>query len=155
MWRRPGGGLTVDGEYQRRSPLTWLKNAGGVPLDINAGIADGHQGSVPISHSLYAFNAVATETARIPESEIAELMAKPEVPAALKQSIDDPLYVTNSALYRRTSNNVRVTLFRGGHQIIPAAALGWLAKQRKGQAVDFATGTGDPSLKIGAVESGK
>lgn len=150
----PGRSLTVDREYGCRSPLMWLKNAGRPPLDINAGLADGHNGSVPVIHSLRAFNAVAADVDRIPESEIAELAAVPELPARLKQPIDDPLYVTNPALYRRTSKSARVTLFDGGHQIIHAAALGWLEKQRKGQAADFSIGTDIARFPIRAVESG-
>jgi dipeptidyl aminopeptidase/acylaminoacyl peptidase len=52
----PDANAGVDLEYKRRSPVTYLHNAVNLPLDINAGITDGHTGSVPVSHSLRAFN---------------------------------------------------------------------------------------------------
>ena len=61
----PGASKEVDREYHARSPLSYLEHAQGLPLDINAGIRDGHDGSVPISHSLRAFNAVAATEDRI------------------------------------------------------------------------------------------
>lgn len=45
----PGTSAEVDEEYRKRSPLTYLKNAGSVPLCLNHGIHDGHAGSVPAS----------------------------------------------------------------------------------------------------------
>ena len=72
----PGSNATVDLEYRRRSPLTWLAAAKRVPLDINAGIRDGHDGSVPISHTLHAFNAIAEERLRVSEAYIAHMTAK-------------------------------------------------------------------------------
>ena len=48
-------------EYRIRSPLGRLSSAAvaGVPIDLNAGIRDGHVGSVPIGHTLRAFDALA------------------------------------------------------------------------------------------------
>jgi len=40
----PGESVAIDQEYSIRSPLTHLKKAKGVNLDINAGIHDGHEG---------------------------------------------------------------------------------------------------------------
>ena len=54
----PGESDSVDAEYYNRSPRHFLKNAR-MPIDINAGIYDGHTGSVPVSHSLKAFNEFA------------------------------------------------------------------------------------------------
>jgi dipeptidyl aminopeptidase/acylaminoacyl peptidase len=67
----PGASAEVDFQYKARSPITHLANAT-APLDINAGINDGHTGSVPISHSLNAFNStLAFQAAVASRSSIA------------------------------------------------------------------------------------
>ena len=48
QWRRDGVRL-----------YTICHWAAGLPISIEAGIQDGHKGSVPVSHSLRAFNALA------------------------------------------------------------------------------------------------
>jgi len=123
----PGLSSEVDAEYKARSPLTWLKPGQGVALDINAGINDGHTGSVPISHSLNAFNAVSEEKDRLSQEQIDYFVAKAEVPSELGIEINDPGYGKHTPLFRRTSGRARITIFKGGHQIIYPPALNWLA----------------------------
>ena len=127
---------TTIAEVSHRSPLTWLENASGVPLDLNHGITDGRGGSVPFTHSLRAFNAVVPESARIPERVIAAWYADP---ATLPRdpAFADPLYGANPPLFRKTQGNTRVTIFEGGHEILHEAALNWLAAQRKGQPANW------------------
>jgi hypothetical protein len=127
----PGASATVDLQYQRRSPLTHLHNAVNLPLDINAGIRDGHTGSVPISHSLRAFNIVASETNHISEEEIKYFVEKAQVPPHLRKNLVDPAYGAKKPLFRKTSGNTRITIFDGGHEIVYEAALTWLAKQQE------------------------
>ncbi|MDD2709175.1 MAG: prolyl oligopeptidase family serine peptidase [Verrucomicrobiae bacterium] len=129
----PGSGAAVDEEYRKRSPSTWLDQAKSVPLDINTGIADGHKGSVPVSHSLKAFNVLAATDGRIAETDIAAICAAPQMPPGLLPTPDDPLYRRGKALYRKISGQTRVTVFEGGHAILAEAALAWLEKQRRGQ----------------------
>lgn len=151
----PDATETTMAECSHRSPLTWLENAAGVPLDLNAGIDDGRSGSVPFSHSLRAFNAVVPEAERIAETDVAAWYADP---ATLPRdaALSDELYGTNPPIYRKTHGNTRVTIFQGGHEIIHEAALNWLAAQRKGRPADW-----NPpkvaSLRSGAAEreSGK
>lgn len=122
-------------ECAKRSPLTYLKNAGAVNLDINAGVKDGHAGSVPFTHSLRAFNAVALEKDKIEETDIEQFYREMKAPPCLAGEIvaaTDSLYGRQKPLFRKVSQNVRVTIFDGGHEIIPLAALNWLAQQRKG-----------------------
>lgn len=99
----PGESPAVDKEYRNRSPLTWLGNAKGVKLHINAGIYDGHKGSVPISHSLLAFNEVAHHKDRISPDDIRFFVEKAQVPPHLKKPITDSLYGENPPLFRRQS----------------------------------------------------
>jgi len=123
----------VDLEYEKRSPVTYLKKAVGVRLDINAGIRDGHHsGGVPVSHSLRAFNLVAEAKDRISEEDISFFVENAQVPPHLKQEFTDPAYGEKKPLFRRSSNSARITIFDGGHEIIFDAALKWLSKQRKG-----------------------
>ena len=132
----PGGGLpgaspTVDAEYRTRSPLTYLHPGIRTPLDINAGILDGHTGSVPISHTLAAFNAVAAPQDRISEAHITCFVDRAAVPPGLRDDFADPSYGEKWVLFRRQSNHARVTIFDGGHEIIYEAALSWLADKEK------------------------
>lgn len=56
----PPGELDVrDQDYVDRSPVSVLHRVGDLPLDIMAGVHDGHTGSVPVAHSLNAFNVIA------------------------------------------------------------------------------------------------
>lgn len=151
----PGTSPEIDQQYKHRSPITWLANAKTVSLDINAGITDGHNGSVPVSHSLRAFNAVAAAADRISDAEIAALAAQPKIPDSLRQTIDDPMFRSNPVLFRRASGNVRVTLFQGGHQILPDAALAWLARQKKGAAADWSLIQLQAGPAAKAADSGK
>jgi len=127
----PGTDPPTDLQYAKRSPATYLRNARGVPLDINAGILDGHTGSVPISHSLVAFNLVAEEADRISPEDIRHFVEKAETPPHLRATFSDPDY-GRAILFRRSSGNARITIFDGGHEILYNAALGWLARQAKG-----------------------
>ena len=127
----PGTNLAVNFEYKSRSPITYLNSKLNLPLDINAGIRDGHTGSVPVSHSLKAFNLVASKNDRISEKDILYFVEKAEVPPHLKKSVSDASYGDKPELFRKTSANARVTIFDGSHEIIYEAALSWLAKQKK------------------------
>ena len=129
---KPMAGSEAAAEAMKRSPVTYLAHAKGVALDINAGINDGHSGSVPISHSLEAFNLLAAAKDRLGEDLISEFVKTAKVPAALKgQAPVDAAYGKKAVLFRRQSGAARVTIFQGGHEIIPAAALHWLAKQQR------------------------
>ena len=123
----PGASPAVDAQYRARSPLTHLHPNISTPIDINAGILDGHTGSVPISHTLRAFNAVAAPQDRIDDADIAFFVEQAAVPPGLQSEWLDPLYGDKRVLFRRASSNARVTIFDGGHEIIYEAALSWLA----------------------------
>jgi pimeloyl-ACP methyl ester carboxylesterase len=127
----PGESDPVDRQYKTRSPITYLRNAVGLPLDINAGIRDGHTGSVPISHALNAFNIVAAKNDRIAQADIEYFTNQAQVPPHLKMQLTDPAYGPKTPLFRRQSGNARITIFDGGHEIIFNAALTWLSNQKK------------------------
>ena len=122
----PGESRKVDFEYRKRSPKTYMKRARGVWLHINAGIRDGREGSVPISHSLLAFNAVAKGKDRLRKDEIDYFVEEAEVPSSLIRNISDPSYGDKQPLFRRTSGLATVTIFDGAHELIAPAAIAWI-----------------------------
>jgi hypothetical protein len=127
----PGTNKIIDQEFRLRSPLTYLNKSLSVPIDINAGIHDGHTGSVPIQHSLEAFNALADEADKISESDIQFFVENAAVPLHLQTNIEDRTFEEKKPLFRRQSRSARVTIFKGGHEIVFRAALDWLSRQQK------------------------
>jgi pimeloyl-ACP methyl ester carboxylesterase len=149
----PGDSPAVDEQYRRRSASTWFQAAAGIPMDLNTGIFDGHKASVPVSHSLRAFNTLARPVDRFSEEQVRELTATPAVPQGLRFDGEDPLYGNLKVLLRRVSGQARITVFEGGHQSIVEAGLAWLEQQVKGQpAVWKIEGAASRS---GAAEVGK
>lgn len=126
----PGANAQVDDELRKRSPLFALREAEHVPpLDLNEGIHDGHTGSVPIHHTLDAFNAVAGKYGAPPVPQVLiDQLSLERVPGEGPEQ--DATYGRQLYL-RRTAGPSRVTIFEGGHEGIPAAACAWLADQRK------------------------
>lgn len=125
---KPGESAAVSQEYFDRSPINFLQNARDVKMDINAGIHDGYTGSVPVSQTLRAFNVLADEKDRLSKDQIQYFVEKQEVPPSLKDVFFDRYYGEKKVLFRRESHNARVTIFEGGHEGIPNAALHWLEK---------------------------
>ena len=129
---------TTESEYRKRSPLFHLAAAKNVPLDINTGIHDGHTGSVPVSHSLYAFNALAAASGhperQVSEADIRSMVKEQKIPAALASETQTDPERQKPVLFRRIASQARITVFEGGHDSEPAAAIAWLARQRRGQA---------------------
>jgi len=127
----PGASPEVDEQYRQRSPLTYLPKARNVMLDLNAGIHDGHTGSVPVSHSLNAFNAVAAEKDRLSKEDIRHFVQMRQVPERLKRRPGEPPWEGEKTLFQRTSGKVRITVLDGGHGILQDQALQWIARQQK------------------------
>lgn len=131
----PGTSDAVDAEYRKRSSLFYLQDAAGLPIDINAGIHDGHSGSVPISHSLLAFNVLADANGlseqTIDDATIRHLVDDQSVPAGEAVPTQDEADRRFPVLFRRVAGPVRVTIFDGGHQHDTAPAIEWLARQSR------------------------
>ncbi|MEZ5404196.1 MAG: sialate O-acetylesterase [Bryobacteraceae bacterium] len=121
----PPSGLATQ-QYRRRSPLFFIAEARGLPLDINTGIHDGHTGSVPVDHAIRAFNALATAARRIPEKDIATMVTTETIPAHLKSPVTEAR--KHTVLLRRESGVARLTIFEGGHDTDFATAIAWLEK---------------------------
>lgn len=127
----PGSNPAVDAELRARSPLFHLGNAAGLPLDLNAGIHDGHTGSVPIHHTLDAFNVVAAAVGA-PGVSQSRINALSQELAPPEHATDDPEYERPIHL-RETAGNARVTIFEGGHEGLPTSACAWLSRQQRHQ----------------------
>ena len=131
----PGDSPKVDEEYAKRSPITSLWRAHIIPMDINAGIHDGHaglpggEGSVPVGHSIRAFNELVKAAEKlgdvIPEEVIDTIEREERVPEGFeRRTIVDPSYGRVIHL-RRISSLSRLTLFEGGHEILYDAVFDW------------------------------
>lgn len=129
----PGASPVVEREYRERSPLEWLPRAVDLPLDLAAGITDGHSGSVPVAHSLRAFNAVARAAggAAVSDGEMDELwrLRRLSSPKPGDEQFDESF--GRATYLRREAGRARVTIFEGGHEGLAGAACDWLAKQRR------------------------
>ncbi len=117
----PGTSAAVDLEYHRRSPLPFLKYAADVPLDLNAGVTDGKTGSVPIHHTINAFNIIAREQKADPvsDAETEQLWSAGHLtaPAPGDEGLDEGY--GRKLFLRRTAGPSRVTIFDGGHEGLP------------------------------------
>ncbi|MCA9194407.1 MAG: prolyl oligopeptidase family serine peptidase [Planctomycetales bacterium] len=125
---QPNDSPKVREDYSARSPLSYLSQAKKVALDIAAGIHDGHSGSVPIRHSIDAFNSIAASLGapQVSESEITQLSTDD---GRLVNPNDgdqgfDPRFEREFYL-RRTAGRSRLTIFEGGHEGIASAAMAW------------------------------
>ncbi|MBE6374926.1 MAG: hypothetical protein E7050_00530 [Lentisphaerae bacterium] len=117
-----------------RSPITHLPGARGKGIvEIATGIHDGHPG-VPVSHAVRAFNALAAPEYRISDEDMAYMDKNEAVPEHLKyKGEDDPAFGPCKVLFRRVSGKVRLTLFEGGHSLLPGPAFGFLEQQERGK----------------------
>ena len=124
-------------ECMKRSPVSYLSNAELVNLDINAGVKDGHEGPVPFTQSLSAFNSVASTKDSIKALDMQIFYDSNVIPPWGTQDVTKELYSANFPLFVKTSGNARVVIFNGGHEIVHMAALNWLAIQRRGQKAQW------------------
>ncbi len=128
-----GGDPQIDAAAEasavHRSALTYLQPNNPVPsIEIAAGIHDGHQGSVPISHSLNAFNALVLPEDRIAQNDIDMMTEFEQVPSSLPKSFMDPDFGKQTIHFRKQVDNVRVTIFEGGHEMVQSAVIAWLQR---------------------------
>jgi poly(3-hydroxybutyrate) depolymerase len=130
----PGTSAAVDSEYVDRSPVHHLHRTGDLPVSIWAGVNDGHTGSVPVSHSLLAFNAIARgrRTPLIGDAEIDQLLHYRRLTIAMSGDNEPVIGLDRLVLLHRSSGPSEIIVFDGGHESLPAAAMQWLAMFARG-----------------------
>ncbi|MCB0750908.1 MAG: prolyl oligopeptidase family serine peptidase [Ignavibacteriae bacterium] len=107
-----------ENEAKRRSPLFWEipQNLNG-KLEIYAGIRDGYDGSVPITHSISFYNKITKafgyKDKIVTEEEIIKLLSR-EIAVDRKENKID----TRSILYKRENPKVSLTIFDGKHEML-------------------------------------
>jgi hypothetical protein len=106
-------------------------------VSINVGVHDGHKGSVPVSHSLRAFNQLAKANGQpgqaFPEADIAFITERARIPerlAAGDRAAEDAGR-KHAVLLRRSAGPARITVFDGGHETDFTTAIRWLETHRK------------------------
>ncbi|MBS1827502.1 MAG: prolyl oligopeptidase family serine peptidase [Acidobacteria bacterium] len=125
---------TTDAEYHKRSPLTYLAKAKGLPISIHVGIHDGHTGAVPVPHSFWAFNTLAIangkQDAVFQEQEIRHMAEQQQVPASIALPTPQP-NGKFPTLLQRSAGTARIVIFEGGHATDFITAAAWLAQFRR------------------------
>lgn len=129
----PGSSAAVDQSYRDRSPLFHIHQVGDLPVDIFAGVNDGHTGSVPVSHSLLAFNKIAEAhgASQVSEQEMQQLWTKKKLSSPQSSDLQPDASLGREIKLRRTASKSRVTIFEGGHESVPSAAFEWLGRHRR------------------------
>lgn len=129
----PGDSAEIDADYRDRSPVFHMHRSGDLPISVWAGINDGHTGSVPVSHSLRVFNGIAqgNGTAQISDTEIEQLVRDRKLEQPLDSDSGEDELLGREILLRRTSRESVITIFDGGHESMPDAAVHWLKQQRR------------------------
>jgi poly(3-hydroxybutyrate) depolymerase len=111
-----------------RSPLFWhtpTKQRKKSVLQIYAGIHDGYSGSVPISQSIHFYNKLLRD---YKEKNTSNYVSPADLETMLKNqsfsSTDTRSKIGDRVIhYQKSSKNISLTVFEGGHEILPKVAL--------------------------------
>ena len=125
---------TLDIEKAKeRSPLYWktpIQKRKKSTLQIYAGIHDGYTGPIPISHSINFYNKLLTDSKEKDRSRYVsrndlEIMLKTQTFISQNSSkkIDDRVIY-----YQKSSKNITLTIFEGGHEMLKNVALDLIGK---------------------------
>ncbi|MEE9327715.1 MAG: prolyl oligopeptidase family serine peptidase [Cocleimonas sp.] len=104
---------------KKRSPLYWeIPTTNNGKLEIYAGINDGFEGSVPISHSINFYNYLIKHYRlddQLVSAEDTDKLLKREIP---KPNIKFNKIGKRQVLYKKDTPKVSITLFTGGHEML-------------------------------------
>lgn len=129
----PGEFKERDADYRDRSPRFHLHKVGDLPIELCAGVRDGHSGSVPIMHSLLAFNVIAKahKTEPISDKEIEQLWTNGKLLKPRRGDTVTDAQFGRDIMLRRASGESRITIFDGGHEGHPQPACAWLEQYER------------------------
>ncbi|MEM6845877.1 MAG: prolyl oligopeptidase family serine peptidase [Bacteroidota bacterium] len=113
-------------EAKRRSPLYWhtpLEQRKDATLHLYAGVHDGYTGSVPITHSINFYNKVLRDagvtdtTALVDDKTIIRLLTR-------QRGTNSGQFIGGRKVHlRRNWQNISLTIFEGGHEMLDNVAL--------------------------------
>ena len=127
-----GGTLNTEVAKQK-SPYYWvtpaekLKNS---RLEIYTGIYDGMMGNgvIPITHSINFYNKLLTDLEEVDSSKYVSDSEILKLLVYRKPLSDYPSIAGRKVILIKESNNIRLTLFEGGHEILNKFAFRELVK---------------------------
>lgn len=132
----PLPGTAAAAECKRRSPSTHLHKAERVPIFLAHGTIDE---LVPPDHSIRAFNILAAPEDTISREHMKYINREKALPPDLKGASTDRYFGKGDpqVVFSRDSDNVRLVLFVGVHDMAYNPGLLWLSEQqRKDTAVE-------------------
>jgi acetyl esterase/lipase len=117
-------------EARRRSPVTYISGAREVPIFLAHGILDE---LVQPEHSIRAFNMLAKPKDRITPWQIKYILKHKALPGDLVGATDSTYFrkTDPKVVFIRESNNVRLVLFEGVHDMVYNPGLLWLEQQQR------------------------
>lgn len=131
----------VPDEYAHRSPIAWLSRAqkAGVPTYIATGLHDGWSSPVPVGQAIRGFNALCSPFDRISEDQICAIQENRIIPKCVESESSSDSFCGGDKhiIFRRTSGNVRLTLFADDSECNLQDGFDFLSRQRKGDPVDW------------------
>jgi hypothetical protein len=130
-----GAGDMFDEEKAKeRSPFYWQtphKQRRKSQLQIYAGIHDGYNGPVPITHSIRFYNKILADASEkrqdryVSDADASLLSKSQSYPAqSLRQPIDNRVIH-----YQKAAGNISLVIFEGNHEILRNVALERLENQ--------------------------
>lgn len=115
---------------RERSPIYWttpINKRKNSTLQIFAGIHDGHNGPVPISHSINFYNkllsdiGISDSSKYVSAKDLREMINQQTFATSSKLTIGDrPIY------YQKQTNLLMLTIFEGGHEMLSKEVLGYI-----------------------------
>lgn len=106
---------------KNKSPLYWI-----TPLDkiknseitIYAGVNDGIQGNVPITHSINFYNKLVKDMGGINENCFVSFKEKAKILETRKAIDTYPNIGGREVILKKKYNNIKLVIFDGGHEIL-------------------------------------
>ncbi|MCX2738607.1 alpha/beta hydrolase family protein [Pontibacter anaerobius] len=128
----PLEGTPAEKEGKRRSPSTQIHQAKKVPIFLAHGINDL---LVPPSHSIRAFNILANPADTISKEQMDYIVKEQAIPESMQGEATDKYFGKGDpeVVFSRESDNVKLVLYVGVHDMAYNSTLLWLNDQQKKQ----------------------